>query len=75
VAQVPDLTFEQLTILRLLADNKTPAEIAEFMERSVEATQSDIANLLALLRAGSPGQAVAIAIQERLIGPSLPPLG
>lgn len=66
---MPDLTFEQLTVLRLLADNKTPPEIAEIMERSVEATQSDIANLLVLFRARSPGQAVAIAIQERLIGP------
>jgi DNA-binding CsgD family transcriptional regulator len=66
---LPDLTFEQLTILRLLADNKTPPEIAEIMERSLEATQSDIANLLALFRADSPGQAVAMAIQQRLIGP------
>jgi DNA-binding CsgD family transcriptional regulator len=56
-------------MLRLLADNKTPPEIAEIMESSLEATQSDIANVLALFRADSPGQAVAIAIQQRLIGP------
>jgi DNA-binding CsgD family transcriptional regulator len=69
VAPMPDLTFEQLTTLRLLADDKTPHEIAAITERSPDAVESDIVRLLTLLGARSAGHAVAIAIQERLIGP------
>ena len=63
------LSDEQLGLLELLADDKSPADIAQMLDQSIEHVETDLDRLLTELGAMSLGQAVAIAITEGLIGP------
>jgi DNA-binding CsgD family transcriptional regulator len=63
------LNDDQLTLLELLADDKSPKEIAQLVGQTADQIESDLRQLLAVLKATSTGQAVALAIREGLIGP------
>lgn len=64
-----ELSDDQLTLLQLLADDKSPKEIALLVGRTADQIESDIRQLLVALKAPSTGQAVVLAIREGLIGP------
>jgi DNA-binding CsgD family transcriptional regulator len=64
-----DLSEDDLLLLRLLADEKSSAQIAQMVGTSLSEVEHRIARMLEVFETVSVRHAVARAIEEGLIGP------
>jgi DNA-binding CsgD family transcriptional regulator len=63
------LTAREIVILKLLADDRTPRDVATLFGINEKTAKAHVAKILEKMGAGSQRQAVALAITERVIGP------
>jgi DNA-binding CsgD family transcriptional regulator len=63
------LTGREIVILKLLADERSPREVASLFGMKEKTARSHIDRILEKMGANNERQAVALAITERVIGP------